>query len=75
MLEEQTYNVDLDGNGTIGDDIERYLFLDTNNPSLVQTQIGNYAISFGEVLGVNDLGLPILMATSGNPWFLPEGIL
>ena len=73
IAEEQTYNVDLDGNGTIGDDIERYLFLDANNPALVQTQIGNYAISFGEVLGVNDLGLPILMATSGNPWTPTRG--
>ena len=73
IAEEQTYNVDLDGNGTIGDDIDRYLFLDANNPALVQTQIGNYAISFGEVLGVNDLGLPILMATSGSPWVPTRG--
>ncbi len=73
IAEEQTYNVDLDGNGTIGDDIDRYLFLDANNPALVQTQIGNYAISFDEVLGVNDLGLPILMATSGNPWTPTRG--
>ena len=66
IAEEQTYNVDLDGNGTIGDDIERYFFLAANHPALVQTQLGNYAISFGEVLGVNDLGLPILMTSSGN---------
>ena len=73
IAEEQTYNVDLDGNGTIGDDIERYLFLAANQPSLVQTQVGNYAITFGEVLGVNDLGLPILMTTAGNPWVPTRG--
>ena len=32
IAEEQTYNVDLDGNGTIGDDIERYLF-SANQPA------------------------------------------
>ncbi|RZP23130.1 MAG: DUF4214 domain-containing protein [Burkholderiaceae bacterium] len=73
IAEEQTYSVDLDGNGTVGDDIDRYLFLDRNNPALVQTQIGNYAISFDEVLGVNDLGLPILITTSNNPWTPTRG--
>ena len=68
IAEEQTYGVDLDGNGTIGDDVEQYIFLAANHPSLVLTQVGNYSLSFDEVLGVNTLGLPNLITTSGNPW-------
>ena len=39
IAEEQTYNVDLDGNEMIGDDIERYLFLDANNPVLFKHKL------------------------------------
>ena len=59
---EQYYNTDLNKNGVIG-----------YNPVLVKTQIGNYAFSFSEVLGINDLGLPILMTSRGDPWIPTRG--
>ena len=73
VAEEQRHGVDLDGNGKIGDDVERYIFLAPNHPALVETQIGNYALSFQEVLGVNSIGLPILTTTSGKSWLPTRG--
>ena len=71
--EEQAYRVDLDGNGTIGDEIAKNIFLSSNQPSLVQTQVGDYALSFQGILGVNAIGFPVLINTSGNSWVPTRG--
>ena len=73
IAEEQTYRVDLDGNGTIGDEIAKNIFVSSNQPSLVQTQVGDYALSFQAILGVNAIGFPVLINTSGNSWVPTRG--
>jgi len=69
IADEQNFAVDLDGNGTIGDQITNVIIKGTNQPSLVQVQSGNYAFDFSPVNGSTGVsGLQVLVPSSGTTW-------
>ena len=66
--EEQSKNVDLNGDGVIGDQILKTVFSSNSEPSLVQVQTGNYGIDFPTgTVGVSS-GIQVLLTTSGTQW-------
>ena len=66
--EEQSKNVDLNGDGVIGDQILKTVFSSNSEPSLVQVQSGNYGIDFPNgTVGVSS-GIQVLLTTSGAQW-------
>jgi hypothetical protein len=66
--EEQSKNVDLNGDGVVGDQILKTVFSSNSEPSLVQVQTGNYGMDFPTgTVGVSS-GIQVLLTTSGTQW-------
>ena len=66
--EEQLINVDLNGDGVIGDQVLKTVFTSNSEPSLVQVQTGNYGLDFPAGTPGISSGLQVLLTTSGTQW-------
>ncbi|OUW03748.1 MAG: hypothetical protein CBD16_03060, partial [Betaproteobacteria bacterium TMED156] len=66
--EEQSKNVDLNGDGTIGDQVLEKVFSNNTEPSLVKVQSGNYALDFPAGTSNISSGLQVLVTSSGSKW-------